>query len=183
MTKEEKLAIVWGWSGAYRFHKKQYGLAFLYLFTLGFAGIGWIVDIIEVKTRKETSVSFDIMMLDCFDLNKVAIPKKDYSLPDDKLIAKGNKKFYRFRYPSEEVSLIPEPSNQHDKNAIMVCLNDYQIGYVPRNYTSIVSNIFKWKAVLAISCNIYGGEYKEVVNDHVYMEHTDIRGKVRITYK
>lgn len=183
MSREEKLALYWGWSGAYRFHKKQYALGFIYLCTLGICCIGWIIDIIEVKKQKPRSFSFDIMALDKYDLDKVAIPKKDYDFPDEKLISKGAKKVYRFKYPSEVVSLIPEPTNEYDKNAIMVCLNDYQIGYVPRRYTSVVNDIYKWKNVLEVSCTILGGEYKEVVNDHVYMEHNDIHGDVRIKYK
>ena len=40
------LAIFLGQFGAYRFYKKQYGLAILYFFTLGIFGIGWLIDII-----------------------------------------------------------------------------------------------------------------------------------------
>lgn len=183
MSKEEKLAIFWGWSGAYRFYKKQYALGFIYLCTLGICFIGWIVDIIEVKTKKESAFAFDIMALDKYDLDKVAIKKKDYEYPDEKLLSGNFSKVYRFKYPKVPVSLIPEPTNQYDKNAIMVYLNDYMIGYVPRNTTAIVSKIYKWKNVLDVSCHISGGEYKEIVNDHVYMEHSNIHGTVRITYK
>lgn len=40
------LAVLLGWAGGYRFYKKQYGLGFLYFFTGGIGGIGWIIDII-----------------------------------------------------------------------------------------------------------------------------------------
>ena len=39
------LTLLFGWTGYYRFHKKQYGLGVLYLFTFGLFYIGWIVDI------------------------------------------------------------------------------------------------------------------------------------------
>lgn len=48
------IAIILGWAGGYRFYKKQYLLALIYLFTFGLCGIGWIVDII--KAFKEYSV-------------------------------------------------------------------------------------------------------------------------------
>jgi len=35
-------------------------------------------------------------------------------------------------------SLIPEPDNEHDKEAIQVIVNDFRIGYVPRNQTQAV---------------------------------------------
>ncbi len=40
------IAIFLGWLGGYRFYKKQWLLGFIYLFTCGIAGIGWIIDII-----------------------------------------------------------------------------------------------------------------------------------------
>ncbi|MCH5180346.1 MAG: hypothetical protein J1F32_03975 [Erysipelotrichales bacterium] len=39
------LTILFGFLGIYRFHKKQYVLGILYLFTLGLFGIGWIMDV------------------------------------------------------------------------------------------------------------------------------------------
>ena len=39
------MTLLFGWTGYYRFHKKQYGLGVLYLFTFGLFGLGWLVDI------------------------------------------------------------------------------------------------------------------------------------------
>lgn len=54
------LTILLGWMGAHRFYLKQYGSGILYLFTMGIAGIGWIIDIclaisFFVKCKKEST--------------------------------------------------------------------------------------------------------------------------------
>ena len=40
------IAWLFGWAGGYRFYKKQKGWGFIYLFTCGLFGIGWIYDIV-----------------------------------------------------------------------------------------------------------------------------------------
>ena len=40
------LTIVLGWTGFYRFYRRQYFRGILYLFTLGLFYIGWIIDIV-----------------------------------------------------------------------------------------------------------------------------------------
>ena len=40
------LTIVFGWAGVYRFHKRHYVRAILYLLTFGIFGVGWLVDVI-----------------------------------------------------------------------------------------------------------------------------------------
>lgn len=40
------LTIFFGWTGIYRFSKKQFVRGFLYLFTFGLFYIGWFIDVI-----------------------------------------------------------------------------------------------------------------------------------------
>lgn len=40
------IIVLFGWLGIYRFKRKDYGLGFLYLITLGLLGIGWVIDIL-----------------------------------------------------------------------------------------------------------------------------------------
>ena len=42
------LCIFLGWFGIHRFYVGKIGTGFLYIFTVGFFGIGWIIDIIKI---------------------------------------------------------------------------------------------------------------------------------------
>lgn len=50
----------------------------------------------------------------------------------------------------ENVSLRPEPTNKHDKDAIAVYYKDSQIGYVPASLTHEVRKIINGKCILRI---------------------------------
>ena len=71
-----------------------------------------------------------------------------------------------FKYiPSfSSVRLEPDPDNEYDKNAIKVLLDDVHIGFVPKEKTTRVANILKRDPV--ISCSLYGGPYKIIVEDY-----------------
>lgn len=45
------LCIFFGWCGAQRFYEGNYMMGYLYAFTFGFLGIGWIYDIVRIATR------------------------------------------------------------------------------------------------------------------------------------
>ncbi len=44
------LCIFLGFIGAHQFYVKKVGMGFVYLFTVGLFGIGWIVDIVRIAT-------------------------------------------------------------------------------------------------------------------------------------
>ena len=58
----------------------------------------------------------------------------DYLLPKDELHRKGliNVPIPRYVFPPLSVRLLPEPSNEYDKNAIQVLMNGILVGYIPR---------------------------------------------------
>ena len=41
------LCLFLGWAGAHKFYRKKIGAGFLYLFTVGLFGIGWVIDIVK----------------------------------------------------------------------------------------------------------------------------------------
>lgn len=41
------ICLLFGWLGVHKFMEKKIGMGFLYLFTLGLFGVGWLVDIIR----------------------------------------------------------------------------------------------------------------------------------------
>ncbi len=63
LKKELLICIFGGWLGIYKFYKGKFILGLLYMFSLGFLGIGWLTDIIILivkicqvkKTKKRVS--------------------------------------------------------------------------------------------------------------------------------
>ena len=45
------VCLLFGWLGIHKFMEKKIGMGFLYLFTLGLFGIGWLVDIVRYFWR------------------------------------------------------------------------------------------------------------------------------------
>ena len=182
------LTVLFGWLGYYRFYKKQKGLGILYIFTIGLCGIGWAVDVVSAilsykrEQNREKVFRCDIVGMFAYEdgLKKIATNKKDYILNDDELVQKGKKRVYRFGYPSE-ASLVPEPDNEHDKNAIAVYINGEKIGHVPASYCSQVKLLLNKE--LTVKAYISGGEYKDIVNDHVYPNFEDLQGRIEVRYK
>lgn len=66
-----------------------------------------------------------------------ADPETEYNGPFYKKFFVAGVKFHKFRTISDtleegmKLTLIPEPSNRFDKNAVMIKYNDVILGYVP----------------------------------------------------
>lgn len=187
------IAILLGWAGGYRFYKKQKGLGVLYLLTVGLCGIGWIVDIIvaalEYKKQKEYDnrpkcMTFYVAGMNYYQENimSVAKEKRNYKKTDAELVAAGKPREYRHSFPTT-ATLLEEPTNPYDKNAIMVLTNGVQIGHVPADLCLQVKDIMRKRTITEIGLFISGGEYKSVVNNNVYMEHCELKGEVRLHYQ
>lgn len=85
-----------------------------------------------------------------------------------------------YRYSSDfgRVSLVPDPGNEHDKNAIKVMRGDVLLGYVPKDETDAVRRFISSECEFFASA--YGGPYKIVREewdddkmDNVYVVEKD----------
>ena len=99
------------------------------------------------------------------DVNKLATKIQKYGMKPEKLISMGyaERKVYRYFYKNEPVQLIPEPTNQHDPNAVKVLINDIFVGYVPKEDCEAVKVFLQYP--LRITAEISGGDYKIVYSD------------------
>lgn len=106
---------------------------------------------------------------------------KDFGLADEEFIARhqDGRPVYEFKLKrSSKVELIPEPTNEHDPDAIAVYVDGAHVGYVPASETGEV------RQLLAAPCSIRGwiagGARKKVVNGRVVTEASDLNMYVEI---
>lgn len=93
------------------------------------------------------------------------------------------KKIFRYTFIQKPVYLIPEPTNKHDKNAILVQVAGEKVGYISQDENIHVKNILDKHDVKYISAFFSGGEYKIVSNDGVIGKgEYGIKITVRIGY-
>ena len=70
------------------------------------------------------------------------------------------KKIYKYNYINKPVKLVPDPQNEHDKNAVKVIVAGEVVGFISRNENEHVLSILKNADIKYISSFIGGGEYK-----------------------
>lgn len=114
-------------------------------------------------------------------LFSVAQRHKDFGIADADFIQKhgSGRAVYEWNLKrSSKVELVPEPTNEHDPNAIAVYVDGAHVGYVPASETGEV------RQLLAVPCSvrgwIAGGARKKVVNGRVVTEATDLNMYVEI---
>ena len=97
------------------------------------------------------------------DIVFLATEQKKFSMPVEKIIEKGwiNKKLFHYYFTNEPVTLVPEPTNQHDPNAVKVMINNIFVGYVPKTHNVLALQLLS-AGYSNITAYVSGGEYKKV---------------------
>ena len=95
----------------------------------------------------------------------------------------AGKKIYEYNYLDTNATLVPEPTNPHDKNAIKVCINNQLVGYIKREETSIVSSILSNAYIEYIRAFVSGGKYKIIsMNKDVFTDNNGFSVRINIGY-
>lgn len=92
----------------------------------------------------------------------------EYSLSKKELVDSGmlDERIYKYDPTVMDASLVPEPDNPKDPNAIKVFVNDVHIGYVPAEKTGTIKELQSSKQVHSITCEFYGGPFKIITEDY-----------------
>lgn len=77
---------------------------------------------------------------------------------------------YQYAFRPKHATLIPDPQNPHDPNAIGVYVNDERVGYVPKSRCTHVKNILFTYPVSDISVKFYSSSLKD---DYDYNDDDD----------
>lgn len=143
---------------------------------------------ISTKTENFKVAGISFHMDDIME--KLAYENENYNLAKKQIIDDYmyDEKIFRYDFPVGKVELIPEPDNEHDKNAIKVVVDGVHIGYIKNGNCSHVKNLLSSGRVTSIDCSIYGGDFKMVYenSDDEYELECDNRpigATVEIIYK
>lgn len=204
MTPLGKLVIVvlFGWAGVHKFiaGKKVQGL--IYLFTFGVGGIGWLLDIVLAVVAYANSTNSSgngkgtVISASGVREEEIEVAGVTYYLDSVMSLANESYKWhkppaenagrrvYRYYFTNEPVELVPEPSNAHDPNAVMVMIAGRKVGYVPADDALRIKNLLRQSRIRNLSSFVHGGEYKDISPDgsEVYRD-VGISIKLKIEYK
>lgn len=188
MNKDFYVTLLGGWFGLHKYMKKQIGMGLLYTFTFGLFGIGWIIDIITTAMQKSARQTSNITKIDVVgeyyrkdDICAVLSGNRMYNLPDDAFIEKveARRNIYRYKYRETDVVLVPEPTNQHDPNAIKVMVDNFHVGYIPAGQCAELKK--KLNKIKSVRAKIHNGDYKYHTRHEVFKVENDFSIEINIT--
>lgn len=124
----------------------------------------------------------------------LGIPNEAYKYTKSQLIKMGlvDKKIYEYLFSPSSVTLIPEPDNDHDPNAVKVVIDGKHVGYIKKGSCSHIKNLLNSNTISSISAKISGGKSKYVYcNDDcedsnsytMEQDKTDFHVEITITLK
>lgn len=81
-----------------------------------------------------------------------------------------NENVYKQTVNTDQLELVPEPTNTHDPNAIMVQLGGKLVGYIPAKDCEHVLKVIRDGRIISLTCKVEGGKYKMVDEDYDCMK-------------
>ena len=100
-------------------------------------------------------------------MKDIAYENDDYSLSVKELSETYDvgDRVFEYSFDDCNASLVPEPTNEHDQNAVRVEVKGVLIGYVKRGSCSHVKNLLKSPDFDHVKVEIGGGKYKRLYED------------------
>lgn len=107
---------------------------------------------------------------------ELAFENDDYNLSKKDLseIYMDSDRIYKYSFSPTSVNLIPEPTNEYDKNAIMVQVDDLHIGYIKKEECLEVKSLLDSGKNLKIEAYLFGGPYKTLYSDWDYDKDKEV---------
>lgn len=123
------------------------------------------------------------------NIESLGVENDAYDLGKRELVESGltDERVYQYTFASIP-ALIPEPDNEHDKNAIRVEADGVKIGYIKAGSAAHIRKLLAADAIQRMDIDIYGGRYKYVYGDEddgyeMDEEQTDYAAKLTLTLK
>lgn len=107
----------------------------------------------------------------------------DYSLPKKAFLEEVAERTYQYYTETYPATLVPEPDNEYDPNAIAVYVDDLHIGYIQKKDQNQVD----LDQIESVEAEIYGGKYKDIdfsdYEEELVKGETPYKAKLIITKK
>ena len=117
-------------------------------------------------------------------IKNFAEENEDYKLPAKQLKEDfEGERVYKYDFLTAVPELRPEPDNEYDPNAIAVYSDGIQIGYVKKGSTAHLRKVLENRKIISIKLNISGGDYKEVFDDGINKQTSNIHADLVITHE
>lgn len=106
------------------------------------------------------------------EIEGIGDENENYTLTKKGIIDEGleDERIYQYDFYPGKVELVPDPENEHDKNAIKVIVDGYQIGHVPADKCAYVHGLLSSGRIRKVDVEIYGGNYKYYDSDEEKLE-------------
>ena len=117
-------------------------------------------EIPKPQTHRVTGVKY-------YEKNLLQISKEEnpnFQLTKKDLIKNDliDQAIYQYTFHPQNVELIPEPTNEHDPNAVKVVVDGQHVGYIKAGSCKRILNLISGERIAKIECAISGGSYKAV---------------------
>ena len=150
--------------------------------------------IVEVKEKMTTepqqkSVTLKIegfFHLKEADLMEILNSNPNFELSTKELVKKGygGKRVYKFYSEYDYgISLIPEPGNKYDKDAVIVAMQGRKLGYIPKDNNVWIKKLLKKNSINTMKVTIKGGPIRKIYPNETSMAYfNDYDPKITIEY-
>ncbi len=139
------------------------------------------------KKEKQMDVKCYCFLHNDIDQMNVLSCNPLFELSTAELIKKGyaGRRIYKYYSDySADTSLVPEPTNKNDKNAVMIIVSGKLFGYVAREEAPAIKKLLKKNAITSLSLTISGGCARKIYdNGQSTADRYDIEPKLVITYQ
>lgn len=101
----------------------------------------------------------------CVDnLLKLGCENSDYNMTKREIVDcfMTDERIYKYTFHGGKVTLLPEPTNVYDPNAIKVIVDGEHVGYIKKGSCKHLLNVIAENRIHSIDCDIGGGPYKYV---------------------
>lgn len=174
------ITLFFGWFGLHKFMNRKAWIGILYLFTFGLFGIGWIYDVYHAFI--DISKGFNMNSITLYvagthyvkqNITSILSINSVYRLSDERFTkcVPENKRIYKYKIKTSSAKFVPEPDNEHDRNALKVMIDNVHVGYIPADNCIEVKKIIK--KVKSITATVRCGDCKYHVGNEVYKSEED----------